>query len=292
MTNPLSRSFSRLLTMTLLPAALVLTTVACGDDDDDDDDVAAGMGGTSSGGTSSGGTSAGGAGSGGTSAGGTSAGTAGTTSGTSGSGGTAGSAGATQAQSDSQLAGILAVINMTEVTQGKLAETKGLRADVIDYGTMMDTMHTDNQSKLQTVLTSKGLTADENSAEVQMLKAKGDPATAKLTSDAAKTATFDDDYIQIQIDGHTDALTMLDTVLIPKAQDADLKAHFTTTRGDVVMHLDHAKMLKSGTGGMGGMSGAGGSTAGGSGGTTAAGAGGTTAAGAGGSTTGGSAGSL
>jgi hypothetical protein len=48
---------------------------------------------------------------------------------------------------------------------------------------------------------------------------------------------------------HTDALMLLDQVLIPSAQSAALKAELTTMRAAVAMHLANARSLQATDGG-------------------------------------------
>jgi predicted outer membrane protein len=43
-------------------------------------------------------------------------------------------------------------------------------------------------------------------------------------------------------------LALLDQLLIPSAEDAELRAELTTTRGEVEMHLKRAEQIKAALG--------------------------------------------
>ena len=51
---------------------------------------------------------------------------------------------------------------------------------------------------------------------------------------------------------HADVLVVIDEVLLPSVQDATLRQELQTSRGEVSMHLDHARMLVQGLGADGG----------------------------------------
>jgi putative membrane protein len=67
---------------------------------------------------------------------------------------------------------------------------------------------------------------------------------------AASATTFDTVYMDSQISMHMMVLQLLDSMMIPATQDADLKADLQMSRTAVAAHLAHAQDVRAGlTGG-------------------------------------------
>lgn len=56
---------------------------------------------------------------------------------------------------------------------------------------------------------------------------------------------FDKAYVDREVAYHQQVIDALDTVLIPNAQNAELKALLTKVRPAFVEHLNHAKHLQA-----------------------------------------------
>ncbi|MBB4724566.1 putative outer membrane protein [Xanthomonas euvesicatoria] len=78
-------------------------------------------------------------------------------------------------------------------------------------------------------------------AKLQMTKGKAELAKLqKLDGHAFETA-----YITAMVKDHTDALTALDSKLIPQAKTQPVLEHLQTTRHHVADHLSSAKALQA-----------------------------------------------
>ncbi|GEM_PF-326171 len=132
--------------------------------------------------------------------------------------------------------GVLNAINDHEIAAGRQAQEKKVTGDVADYAQLMIDEHT--RSKEQT----NALNPDANSAEAKDQVAKGQAQLQQM--DAKNGDAYRKAYVDAMIDGHVEALAMLDEKLIPNAAGPQAKAHLQQTREHVARHLALARALK------------------------------------------------
>jgi putative membrane protein len=140
---------------------------------------------------------------------------------------------------DAQIGAVTTAANTGEVAQANAALPKLTHSDAKAFAQEMVTAHTAAQTRQAALLQSKGITPVEN--EVSMgLRQESDTIVAELT---AATTEVDLLYMEAQVAVHTKVLETLDAILIPSADEADLKAELEATRGEVKAHLDHAQEI-------------------------------------------------
>lgn len=139
----------------------------------------------------------------------------------------------------------LALVNTVNDHEMKLAEqakSKHVSGDVMAYANMMSADHGKNMADTTALLDKNGgMPAD--SAKVNEMKAKGDAETTQLAT--LEGHAYEHAYIDAMVNGHTEVLGKLDTVLIPAATDAAVKAHLQATRDAVQKHLEKAKSVQA-----------------------------------------------
>lgn len=143
-----------------------------------------------------------------------------------------------QTINDAQIASIVVTANQVDVDAGKLAAATASNADVRTFATLMVTDHTGVNKAAVDLATRLKVTPQDNPTS-QALKAAGDKNIAslrKLTGGA-----FDKAYIDHEVAYHQQVLDALDTVLIPGASNAELKALLLKVRPAFAGHLEHAK---------------------------------------------------
>ncbi|MBV6790362.1 DUF4142 domain-containing protein [Xanthomonas euvesicatoria] len=144
---------------------------------------------------------------------------------------------ATPSEDEREALGMLSAINTSEINAANLALQKQVQGGVRDYATRMIKEHTDNNQKIakwQPDTSAAG-------AKLQMTKGKAELAKLqKLDGHAFETA-----YITAMVKDHTDALTALDSKLIPQAKTSPVLEHLQTTRHHVADHLSSAKALQA-----------------------------------------------
>ena len=200
--------------------SLTLALAGCGDDSDDDDDGGTGTGGTGTGGTGTGGTGTGGA--------------------AAGTGGMAGETGTTAMLEDAEILQIAITANEGEIAMGELAVTSAQDQDVVNFADAMVDEHTMVLAQAEALADDEGITPEQSSVSA-MLEAQADAELMALGD--ASEEEFDLLYMQAQVEMHEIVLNMLDSTLIPQADNEALGEYLTTMRAAVAEHLADAEAL-------------------------------------------------
>jgi putative membrane protein len=136
----------------------------------------------------------------------------------------------------------LMALNDHEIKAAEIAEGKHVSAPVADYAATMKKEHGENQAKTVALPSAPA----KDAADAPEVAAQKQKAEAERRSLAAKSGEeFEAAYIDAMVKGHAEALSMLDTKLIPAAKNDGVRAHFRRTREHVAMHLEKARALKS-----------------------------------------------
>lgn len=144
--------------------------------------------------------------------------------------------------SDPQIAAIVVTANQVDIDAGKLAERKAHGTEVKAFAKRMVTDHTGVNQAAVSLAQKLHLTPESNPTS-QSLKEGGEQNIAKLSRLSGQA--FDKAYIDHEVAYHQSVLDALDKVLIPGAQNAELKALLVKVRPAFVDHLNHAKMIQS-----------------------------------------------
>jgi Raf kinase inhibitor-like YbhB/YbcL family protein len=115
------------------------------------------------------------------------------------------------------------------------------------FGQRMVDEHSAANRRLTSELMNLGVTPADSATRRELAMAAAQ-ATNSLW--AAPTATFDQVYLQSQVDMHSQVLALIDDVLLPSATGTLLKAEVAGMRMSVVAHLADARtLLESGSDG-------------------------------------------
>jgi putative membrane protein len=152
------------------------------------------------------------------------------------------SAQAQQGPSDPQIAQIVVTANQVDVDAGKLATSRTRSRDVKQFAQQMITDHT-AVNKQAVALVTKLKVKPEPSDTSRSLKKGGDENIARLKS--LKGKEFDKSYVDQEVGYHQAVLDAIDKVLLPSAQNAELKALIVKVRPAIAAHLDHARHLQA-----------------------------------------------
>jgi putative membrane protein len=154
----------------------------------------------------------------------------------------AGAAVAAGGPTDAQIAAIVVTANQVDIDAGTLAASKSHTADVQAFAKRMVTDHTGVNKSAVDLVTKLKVTPEDN-ATSQSLKAGGEENLANLKG--LKGAAFVKAYVDHEVAYHEQVLDALDKVLIPNAQNAELKALLVQVRPAFVDHLAHAKTIQA-----------------------------------------------
>ncbi len=141
---------------------------------------------------------------------------------------------------DAQIAAVVSVANMGEIAQANAALMKVQNQAVRDFAMMMVTMHTAAQARAMNLLASEGITPEPNPVSMNV-KTSSDEILSEVQ--AASTAEVDAIYMRGQVTIHRSLLTAIDSMLLPSARSAALRAELQTTRSEVMGHLAMAESI-------------------------------------------------
>lgn len=145
----------------------------------------------------------------------------------------------TKTEGDVAAMAMLTALNQGEVDQANAAIPKLAHKEAKYFATMMLRHHSEGITKLSGIAAEQHMTMTETSASRSMKTDNAD-LVGKLSTMTAGPA-FDRAYMQAQVDGHTKALKMIDSDILPKIDNAALKTVVTDMRVQVADHLAKAR---------------------------------------------------
>jgi len=143
---------------------------------------------------------------------------------------------------DAQIAAIVVTANQVDIDAGKLAASVSHNVDVKSFAERMVTDHTGVNKSAVDLVTKLKVTPEDNPT-AQSLKAAGDQNLRNLKG--LKRVAFDKAYVTREVAYHQQVLDAMDQVLIPNAQNPELKALLVKVRPAFVAHLEHAKKIEA-----------------------------------------------
>lgn len=145
------------------------------------------------------------------------------------------------ALTDGEILGLMNTVDQHEVDAAEKALKKKMGKEAQDYATMLRDSHKANLEKTRKLAKTANIKAATNKM-ADSLKAKGKADVKALT--AKSGVEFEKGYIDAMVNGHTEVLAMLDTQLIPAAQNMAVKTHISEVRTQIAAHLEQGKRLQ------------------------------------------------
>jgi putative membrane protein len=142
---------------------------------------------------------------------------------------------------DPEIAHIAVTANQVDIDAGKDAIAKSKNPKVKEFAQRMIDDHTSVIKQATDLVTKLKVTPKDN-ATSQSLKSGGDKARAEIGKKSG--AEFDKAYVDNEVSYHEAVINAVDKVLLPNAQNKDLKALLAAVRPALVAHLEHAKGLQ------------------------------------------------
>jgi putative membrane protein len=147
-----------------------------------------------------------------------------------------------QTPTDPQIVGIVVTANQIDIDYAKLALSKSKDKATRAFAQQMMTDHSALQ-KAVSDLGAKLHVTPADSDTSKSLKAQAADTTKKL--EALKGKAFDKAYIENEIAFHKAVMAANSTVLIPNAQNAELKGALTNAQTLFQGHLEHAQNVQA-----------------------------------------------
>ena len=149
---------------------------------------------------------------------------------------------AQQPPSDANIGAIVLAANQIDIDYGKLALTKSKNKEVLVFAQQMVTDHGAVQKSVIELAGKIQLTPVENDTS-SGLKTKSVEVMAKLKTLDGKA--FDKFYIDNEVAYHKQVTDAIAGVLIPNAQNAELKAALQGAQTLFLGHLEHARNVQA-----------------------------------------------
>ena len=147
---------------------------------------------------------------------------------------------------DPQIVGVVTAADQIDIDTAKLALKKTKNDKVKQFAQQMIDDHTKLQSSVNDL--GKKLNVKPEPSDIsKSLKTAATAENKKLQG--LNGAAFDKEYINHEVDYHQQVLDAAGKVLIPNAQNAELKGALQGAAPLLQGHLDHAKQLQSELGG-------------------------------------------
>lgn len=154
-----------------------------------------------------------------------------------------GTARAADGPSDPQIVGIVLAADQIDIDYGKIALAKSKDKAVREFAQRMVTDHSAVQNSVIGLAGKLGVAAADSDVSGS-LKSGAVDITAKLNS--LKGKEFDKYYIDNEVGYHKAVTDAVAGVLIPNAQNAELKSALEGAQPLFLKHLEHARMVQAG----------------------------------------------
>lgn len=150
------------------------------------------------------------------------------------------------ALTDAQIAAIVVTANQIDVDNGALAMEKSTNEEVRKFAHRMMEDHTAVNKAASELVTRLGVTPEETDTSRGLAKSATETRDGMRSLDGA---AFDKAYVDNEVAYHTAVIDVLDKILIPSAQNAELKSTLESVRPAFIAHLEHARSIQASLGG-------------------------------------------
>jgi putative membrane protein len=147
---------------------------------------------------------------------------------------------AAPAVSDAEIAAIVVAANTIDAELGELAGSRGASTPVQEFGRTMVRDHRAVNASAVALVTKLGVTPVENAVSRQL---QADAAVVRAKLEKLSGAEFDRAYLDREVSYHAAVIDAVDKLLLPNAQNAELRTALTDVRPALVAHLQHAQHL-------------------------------------------------
>jgi len=149
---------------------------------------------------------------------------------------------AAASMNDPQIATVALTAHQIDVDRGKLALKHTHNDEVKQFADQMVHDHQAGITEAMNLAKRLGVKPEQSDTS-KSLKADAGKATARLKKE--KGAVFDKDYIDTEVAYHEAVIGAVKDVLVPGAQNADLKRLLETAVPTLEGHLQHARMVQA-----------------------------------------------
>jgi putative membrane protein len=147
-----------------------------------------------------------------------------------------------QAPTDPQIVGIVVAANQIDIDYGNLALSRAHNPEVRKFAQQMVTDHSALQKSVFALGAKLHVTPADSDTQTS-LKKQAAETLAHLKTLSGKA--FDKAYVDNEVGYHKAVINAVTTVLIPNAQNAELKSALQSAAPLFQGHLEHAQHIQS-----------------------------------------------
>lgn len=144
---------------------------------------------------------------------------------------------------DAEILAIAMAANQGEIQESEIARTSATSQAVRDFAAMMVQHHTAALDQERNWSTSEGVSSMANDSSRALASNSAQSVSALRQYSGA---ALDRVYMQRQVALHRYVLNGIDSVLLPRANDVELRAHLEQMRATVQSHLTQAERIVAG----------------------------------------------
>lgn len=142
---------------------------------------------------------------------------------------------------DPEIASVAVTANQVDINYAQIAKEKSKNEDVKKFAQLMMTDHQSVIDQATALVRKLGVTPKDNAVSKKLLS---DAEKTKATLRSKSGSAFDKAYIDNEVAYHKAVISTVDNVLIPQAQNAELKKLLQSVSPVLKTHLEHAEMVQ------------------------------------------------
>jgi putative membrane protein len=144
--------------------------------------------------------------------------------------------------SDAEIASVAVTANQIDIDYANIAKQKSKNADVLKFAETMAADHKAVIDQAVALVTKLNVTPKNNATSEKLLT---DANNTKKMLNSKSGNAFDKAYIDNEVAYHKAVINAVETVLIPNAQNAELKSLLQNVLPVLKTHLEHATMVQN-----------------------------------------------
>jgi putative membrane protein len=142
---------------------------------------------------------------------------------------------------DPEIASVAVVANQIDINNAKIAKSKSKNADILQFAQTMSDDHSAVIKQAVALVTKLKVTPKDNAMSKKLL---ADAAKTQKSLRAKSGNDFNKAYIDNEVAYHKVVIGVINDVLIPQSQNAELKKLLQDVLPAFNTHLEHAEMVQ------------------------------------------------
>lgn len=142
---------------------------------------------------------------------------------------------------DAEIASVAVTANQIDINYAEIAKEISKNKDVLSFAETMSNDHKAIIGKAVELVTKLGVTPKDNDVSKKL---NSDAEVAKKMLRSKKGKDFDKAYIDNEVAYHKAVIEAVEKLLIPQAQNKELKALLESVVAPLKAHLGHAEMVQ------------------------------------------------